>query len=178
MTIIIYNRIIESPFSQKGISSDNIKSENLVNRQMTRYSNSQIGRTLLHPILPQPDGDNDNETGINKLKPKHSFVVCSDTQIGMMSGNKEWETELEYSRQAIQVINELQPRPLFCCMCGDLVDMEHTFFAGQGFTKEECDSIQDLQNMDFKNTWSALHEDIALVCICGNHGMSDTFGVL
>jgi hypothetical protein len=137
---------------------------------MVRYSSEQMGRTLINPMLPQPADDND-DTGVKKIIPKHSFVVCADTQIGMTSGNREWETELEYSRQVIQMMNELDPRPLFCCVCGDLVDMEHTFFTGEGFTKEECNSIQDQQNLDFKKTWSALHEDIVLVCLCGNHGM-------
>jgi hypothetical protein len=48
--------------------------------------------------------------------------------------------------------------------------MEFTFFEGKGFTKEECDQIQDQQNSDFKSVWSDLHEDIAMVCLCGNHG--------
>jgi hypothetical protein len=141
--------------------------------KLLRYDNSQVGQSLVHETLPQPTSTVDGE--MKKSRPKHSFVVCSDTQIGMTSGNKEWETELAYSRQAIKMINELEPRPLFCCMCGDLVDMEHTFFTGQGFTREECDIIQDQQNSDFKTTWSALHEDIAMVCLCGNHGMCMRF---
>jgi hypothetical protein len=48
--------------------------------------------------------------------------------------------------------------------------MEFTFFEGKGYTKEACDQIQDQQNSDFKSVWSDLHEDIAMVCLCGNHG--------
>jgi hypothetical protein len=168
-----------------------------------RYERAQRNRTLIHPRLPQPPSDNEKErtTTTTTTTPSststseevtnatattgHSFVVCADTQLGMYSGCLEWETELEYSRQAIQVINQIEPRPAFCCMCGDLVDMEHTFFAGKEkgggvagggdeallvFTKEECDAIQDQQNEDFKQTWAALHDDIAMVCLCGNHG--------
>ena len=51
-----------------------------------------------------------------------------------------------------------------------VLDMEFTFFEGKGFSKEECDQIQDQQNSDFKTVWSGLHEDIAMICLCGNHG--------
>jgi hypothetical protein len=175
-----------------------------------RYEHAQRNRTLIHPRLPQPPMYNDKKgtttttttTVLSSSPPTskeqtnastttttttttgHSFVVCADTQLGMYSGCEEWETELAYSRQAIQVINQIEPRPAFFCMCGDLVDMEYTFFAGKEkggqvaggekvssvFTKEECDAIQDQQNEDFKQTWAALHDDIAMVCLCGNHG--------
>jgi hypothetical protein len=173
-----------------------------------RYEQAQRNRTLIHPRLPQPPMYNDKKEGTTTTTTSpssspptseeqtnatttttttttgHSFVVCADTQLGMYSGCEEWETELAYSRQAIHVINQIEPRPAFCCMCGDLVDMEHTFFAGKEkggqvaggekvssvFTKEECDAIQDQQNEDFKQTWAALHNDIAMVCLCGNHG--------
>jgi hypothetical protein len=157
---------------------------------MRKYSEIQVGRTLVHHSLPQPSKDGDTTTestlafGKNDIDGKyvtqteqgHTFIVCADSQLGMTSSNKEWETELEYSRKAIHLINELNPRPLFCCMCGDLVDMDHTFFAGKGGdfnTKDECDKIQHQQRKDFQEVWSGLHEDIALVCICGNHDIGN-----
>jgi hypothetical protein len=129
---------------------------------MVRFSHSQTDRTLIHERLPQPSSNHHAATEITQHSTTHRFVVCSDSQIGMSSGNREWESELEYSRRAIRLINQMDPRPLFCCCCGDLVDMEHTFFTGKGFSKEECDTIQDQQNSDFKKTWSELHEDIAV----------------
>lgn len=144
--------------------------------KLPRFSELQKGRTLVHPTLSfsskvAADVPTPQKTTSPPLRP-YTFVVCSDAQIGMTSGNREWETELEYSRQAIAYINSLDPRPLFCCICGDMVDMEKSFFAGDGFSTEECDNIQDQQNADFQKTWSALHEDIVLVCLCGNHGAS------
>jgi 3',5'-cyclic AMP phosphodiesterase CpdA len=96
----------------------------------------------------------------------------------MTNGNREWETEMEYSRKAIRCINELNPRPVFCCVCGDLTDMEHTFYNKKEkycnlFTKEECDEIQEKQRQDFHQVWSELHQDIALVCVCGNHDIGN-----
>ena len=131
-----------------------------------RYIASQKSRTLIHPTLDKhskaPDADDKDVT----------FVVCADTQIGMTSLNKEWKTELEYSQQAIQAINVLEPRPLFCCVCGDLVDMVASYYAAQ-LGEEECNRVQDLQNQDWKQTWDDLHPDIALVCVCGNHDVGN-----
>lgn len=139
-----------------------------------RYAALQHDRTLHHPKLPQNDpiekGDDILPAEMKRSRPKHSFVVCADTQFGMTTFNRGWEAELSYSRQAIKMINELEPRPLFCCACGDLVDMERSFWEGKGFTGEECESIQGEQRRDFKEMWESLHEDIALVCLCGNHG--------
>ena len=134
-----------------------------------RYHDAQVDRSVIHPLLPQPN-DNTDETGIQRVTPLHSFVVCSDTQLGMTSRNAEWETELGFSKLAVQMINELKPKPLYCCMCGDLVEMISSLYMEEGYSKEHCDRVQDQQNRDFQNSWSELNRDIALVCLCGNHG--------
>jgi hypothetical protein len=136
---------------------------------MRKYKEAQKGRTLVHAKLSQFTDPVENDDS------SFSFVVCADTQIGMFSDNKEWETELVYSRIAINYINNLNPRPRFCCVCGDLTDMEHTFWKKQcdSFSKDQCDEIQVQQRQDFQSTWSALHKDIALVCICGNHDVGN-----
>ena len=130
-----------------------------------RYASLQKNRTLVHPTLPQDD---------KKTPSNFSFVVCADTQIGITSQNSEWKTELEYSRQAIAHLNQLRPRPLFCCVCGDLVDMTSSIFANKdGWTEAECNRVQDQQNKDWKRTWDDVHPDIALVCVCGNHDVGN-----
>lgn len=128
------------------------------------FKQQQRDRSLFHDKIPQ-----DFEQTRHSLQ--HSFVVCADTQLGMLRGNQDWETELDFARQAVAQINDL--RPAFCCVCGDLVDMEYTFFEGKGFTRQECDNIQDQQNIDFQQVWSQLHPDIALVCLCGNHDVGN-----
>ena len=219
-----------------------------------RYKLLQQNRTVIHPSLPQPtinDGDDvineldgssgdGNQTNINNnSKPSsksknsspsssssYSFILCADTQFGMTNDCMEWETEMEYSRLAVQKINSLMmtmtadvgdnndnidniddgrrqsrrsvsvSRPLlFCCICGDLVHMESSFYQQNQqqqyeynnnnnnnkkettpttkkpkYTKEECDQIQKEQFQDFKSIWNELHDDIALICLCGNHG--------
>jgi len=133
---------------------------------------TQRDRVLSHPRLVQPNGD--CEMGeMKRHSPRHSFVVCADTQLGMMDFNKSWEKELEYSRQAIEMINALDPQPLFCCVCGDLVDMDESTSLKYGFTLEECGIIKDQQNKDFAQMWGNVKEDIPLVCLCGNHDVGN-----
>lgn len=62
----------------------------------------------------------------------HRFVVCADTQFGITKHNVDWDAEIEYSNQAIDLINEMDPRPAFVCMCGDLVDMEFSLERKKG----------------------------------------------
>ena len=142
---------------------------------LNRFRDAQQERTLRSPRLPQPSANDnyDSPSEKDRHSPKHSFVVCADSQLGMTTLNQEWETELAYCREVVKQINAIEPRPTFCCVCGDLVDMEHTFYVGKGFTKEECDSIQDQQNLDFQSVFSKVHEDIALVCLCGNHDVGN-----
>lgn len=159
-----------------------------------RCKNSQKDRTLIHPSLPQqPEPSNDAPTlSPSSQQMQHSFVVCADTQFGMTSENTEWETEMAYSISAVDAINALEPRPLFCCVCGDLVDMTAKLYAGKArksassssdnkekeddaslYTADECNDIQTAQNKDFIKIWDRVHKDIALVCLCGNHDVGN-----
>lgn len=86
----------------------------------------------------------------------------------------------------------MNPRPLFCCVCGDLVDMTANVYEKQPkpptagtttidhphdntryWTEDECDRLQDEQNKVFQTLWNALHPSIALVCVCGNHDVGN-----
>lgn len=50
----------------------------------------------------------------------HRFVVCADTQFGITKNNESWQAEMEYSVGAVNLINAMEPRPAFVCVCGDL----------------------------------------------------------
>jgi hypothetical protein len=170
-----------------------------------RYRSAQKDHTLIHPALRQPtqgeetarrhakakqnadtrlQKENEQNPGAKNLRINseiessrrhYSFIVCADTQIGMTSQNKEWETELQYSREAIIKINATEPKPLFVSICGDLVDMEWTFYenSNAAFSRADCDRIQDQQNKDFQETWSLLDHNIPLICMCGNHDLGN-----
>lgn len=36
-------------------------------------------------------------------------------------GGDEWEEEVQLTKQAVEAINRLQPRPRFVVLCGDLI---------------------------------------------------------
>jgi 3',5'-cyclic AMP phosphodiesterase CpdA len=140
----------------------------------TRNNRPRTSRTIHHANL----GSHDQSLPF-------SFVVCADTQLGMSSRNVEWETELAYARRAVQQINA--QRPLFCVCCGDLVDMEGSIYQGQPkagskndsseiaacWTQQECIEIQNQQFRDFQEAWSHLDNDIAMICVCGNHDVGN-----
>jgi serine/threonine-protein phosphatase CPPED1 len=165
------------------------------------FRSVQRNRTVVHPRLDQSrhhptpaaadrgsedaEADDDDDDG----HVVHTFVVCADTQLGMTNMNRNWEVEMEHSRRAVELVNGLDPRPLFCCVCGDLVDMTSLIYRGMPLigegsssstttttttlSEEDCDRIQDAQFRDFKQVWSQIHPDIALVCLCGNHDVGN-----
>jgi len=138
-----------------------------------------------HPnsSLPMYHTNHTSSTEIIQHSPSHSFVVCADTQLGMTSGNKEWQTELQYAHDAVNTINSLSPLPAFACVCGDLVDMEASFYIDTDkedddeppppFSLDQCHFIQDQQNKDFQRVWADLDDRIPLVCLCGNHDVGN-----
>lgn len=65
------------------------------------------------------------------------------------------------TRKAIQFANQMEPKPKFFVVCGDLV---HDF--------SDKDRRRD-QIQDYKLIFRELSEDIPLVCVCGNHDVGD-----
>ncbi|XP_029312718.1 serine/threonine-protein phosphatase CPPED1 isoform X3 [Cottoperca gobio] len=58
------------------------------------------------------------------------FIQAADPQLGLMKawrdgdcdgGGDEWAEEVELTKQAVQAVNQLRPRPRFMVLCGDLV---------------------------------------------------------
>jgi len=110
--------------------------------------------------------------------PSHRFVVCADPQLGMTTLNRDWVAEIEYCKAAVKKINSLQPRPKFACVCGDLIDMEESFYnnnpnALAQWDKDYCDQVKEQQVQDFKDIFNEMHPDIALICVCGNHDIGN-----
>jgi len=137
----------------------------------SNYVDRQKNRTIHHPMLSQ---------SVERSNGAFSFVISADTQLGMADRNfAPTFREIEYSKRAIKAINSISPRPLFCCVCGDLVDMNPDMFAGKEkpngdkWTREECETVQRKQFDAFQETWNNLHPDIALVCLCGNHDVGN-----
>jgi serine/threonine-protein phosphatase CPPED1 len=71
--------------------------------------------------------------------------------------------ELALARRAVRAINAFSPRPAFAVVCGDLV---HSF-------PDTQPARHAAEVTAFKNIFSEVHPDIALVCICGNHDIGE-----
>ncbi|XP_060795671.1 serine/threonine-protein phosphatase CPPED1 isoform X3 [Neoarius graeffei] len=58
------------------------------------------------------------------------FIQAADPQLGLMKawrmgdcdkGGDEWAEEVQLTKQAVEAINKLHPRPRFVVLCGDLI---------------------------------------------------------
>lgn len=159
-----------------------------------RFGNAQWDNTLVFPTLPQPK-DKFGDLICGECAPAserdrtrkngHRFIVAADTQFGiLMDGfameNPNWSQEIAISRKCVDQINAMEgeDRPLFVCVCGDLVDTESSFNNALASWKKvmlgwERNLIFEQQVKDFKRVWANLHPDIALVCLCGNHDVGN-----
>lgn len=97
------------------------------------------------------------------------FVQAADTQLGLImnygDGTVEdqypyvtWDKELELCRQAIEIINTLQPAPKFVVLCGDLLDAP----------PDQWPEVRKRQLHDFIQVFKALDPSIPMVSLCGN----------
>ena len=110
------------------------------------------------------------------------FVQAADTQLGLMYNypaerragtggevlqprypDSDWAQEMELCRQSVDILNNLQPRPAFFIVCGDLVDA----------FGDQYPSIRENQEKDFKEVFSHLSPDIPMICVCGNHDIGN-----
>ncbi|XP_054166517.1 serine/threonine-protein phosphatase CPPED1-like [Oppia nitens] len=94
------------------------------------------------------------------------FIQSADTQLGLIDDyfknpNPNWNKEIQLTRDAIRAANQMQPKPKFFIVCGDLVN------AMPG----HADRLPQI--VDFKKCFQDLNNDIPLVCVCGNHDVGD-----
>lgn len=99
------------------------------------------------------------------------FIQAADPQLGLMKawrdgdcdgGGEEWAEEVELTKQAVEAINQLRPRPKFMVLCGDLVHaMPDTPF-------------REGQERDLKAALKGTDPSIPLVFVSGNHDLGNT----
>uniref|UniRef100_A0AAQ5ZLW5 Calcineurin-like phosphoesterase domain-containing protein n=2 Tax=Amphiprion ocellaris TaxID=80972 RepID=A0AAQ5ZLW5_AMPOC len=99
------------------------------------------------------------------------FIQAADPQLGLMKawrdgdcdgGGEEWAEEVELTKQAVEAVNQLRPRPKFMVLCGDLVHaMPDTPF-------------RDGQERDLKAALKGTDPSIPLVFVSGNHDLGNT----
>ncbi|KAI4876484.1 hypothetical protein NFI96_000038 [Prochilodus magdalenae] len=99
------------------------------------------------------------------------FIQAADPQLGLMKawrvgdcdeGGDEWSEEVQLTKQAVQAINTLQPRPRLFALCGDLVHA----MPGSAFREE--------QERDLKEVLRDTNPDIPLIFVSGNHDLGNT----
>ncbi|XP_075949427.1 serine/threonine-protein phosphatase CPPED1 isoform X4 [Anarhichas minor] len=77
-------------------------------------------------------------------------------------GGDEWGEEIELTKQAVEAVNQLRPRPRFIVLCGDLVHaMPDTPF-------------REGQERDLKAALKGMDPSIPLVFVSGNHDLGNT----
>lgn len=126
-----------------------------------------INRTVRHTSLPQERHAQKEEEGA------YMFVIGADPQFGIRYANKDWDVEMEYSEKAVAYLNNMEKKPAFVSICGDLVDMEPMMYTGKFGTEKECLAIQEKQYEDFERIYSQLDPAIPLLCLCGNHDVGN-----
>ena len=108
-----------------------------------------------------------------------NFVVMADIQLGLQTANfpmsgSTWDDEREMATRCVEEVNRLQPR--FVVVCGDFVDaMPYTGREDdrRNKKKEQDPVLHQRQTDDFKAVFSRIDPCIPLVCVCGNHDVSD-----
>ncbi|XP_020567577.1 serine/threonine-protein phosphatase CPPED1 isoform X2 [Oryzias latipes] len=77
-------------------------------------------------------------------------------------GGDEWTEEVELTKQAVEAVNRLRPRPRFMVLCGDLVhSMPGTEF-------------KEGQERDLKEALKGTDPSIPLIFVSGNHDIGNT----
>lgn len=98
------------------------------------------------------------------------FIQGADPQLGLMKswamdncdfGGDEWDDEVRLTEKAVEAINNLEPKPKFFVLCGDLV---HSMPATEWKPAQEC---------DLKTALLKTNHDIPLVFVSGNHDLGN-----
>ncbi|XP_053133112.1 serine/threonine-protein phosphatase CPPED1 isoform X2 [Hemicordylus capensis] len=99
------------------------------------------------------------------------FIQGADPQFGLMkafaigdcdSGGDEWQEELRLTQQAVQAVNQLEPKPKFFILCGDLIH-------GMPGTP-----WREAQERDLKDVLKDISGDIPVLFVSGNHDLGNT----
>uniref|UniRef100_A0A3Q3VZ48 Serine/threonine-protein phosphatase CPPED1 n=1 Tax=Mola mola TaxID=94237 RepID=A0A3Q3VZ48_MOLML len=110
-----------------------------------------------------------SEDAERQWKGPFCFIQAADPQLGLMkawrdgdcdSGGEEWAEEVELTKQAVEAVNQLRPRPRFMVLCGDLV--------------HAMPGREKAQEQDLKAALTGTDPSIPLVFVSGNHDLGNT----
>jgi len=106
------------------------------------------------------------------VKQREIAPVAEDTRLDLTS-EEAYDTEIDYARRTVKAINLMNPLPAFVVVCGDLVNTFPPTNPAKCDDAAAADMKQAKEVQDFKSVFSELHEDVPLVCICGNHDIGN-----
>lgn len=115
----------------------------------------------------QYDLNDVNASQRSKWSGAFHFIQAADSQFGMIDSyihkrtEPGWNEEIELCENLVKKCNQMEPKPKFIVICGDLVDSRPNTDIGR------------LQVVDFKRIFAKLDCNIPLVCVCGNHDVGD-----
>jgi len=117
-----------------------------------------------------------NDASEQEWKGPFTFICAADTQYGMIDQywlkrpltDQYWDKEIKLSRESIQRINRMNPKPKFYIICGDMLDA----FPYDEEGEENCQR-RALQYNDFVEVFKELDPSVKLVCVCGNHDIGN-----
>lgn len=107
------------------------------------------------------------KSNTTKWKGPFHFIQAADSQLGMIDSyihkktEPGWSEEIKLCEILVAKCNQMEPKPKFMIICGDLVD---------AWRETE---IRRQQVADFKRIFAKLSQNIPLVCVCGNHDVGD-----
>lgn len=95
------------------------------------------------------------------------FIQAADCQFGMIDAyckklpNPGWLEEIELSKKLVSAVHQMEPKPAFMIICGDLC---HAY---------PGDPLRREQVRDFKRIFGKLDPEVKLLCVCGNHDIGN-----
>ena len=89
-----------------------------------------------------------------------------DSEVVQSSSPLKWcqLSKVELCKKSVEILNNMQPRPAFFVVCGDLVDA----------FGDKHPEIRARQEADLKKVYSKLDPAIPMICVCGNHDVGNS----
>jgi len=107
------------------------------------------------------------ESNESKWNGSYEFICMGDPQFGM----GDQEREEEFSRVAVEFINQRKNRIKFVIICGDHTHNLEDFWSKGDIEGGRRKRLEEL--VAYKKIYSKLDKNIPLVCVCGNHDVGN-----
>jgi len=107
------------------------------------------------------------ESNESKWNGSYEFICMGDPQFGM----GDQQREEEFSRLAVEFINQRKNSIKFVIICGDHTHNLEDFWSKGDLEGGQRKRLEEL--VAYKKVYSKLDKSIPLVCVCGNHDVGN-----